>query len=82
MRDDLVVFSITNISRSQWTINSIECKSTILTTDLLNDEDNVTLNPSITNQFIWKLDEGMKTRVWKYCHFHKLSSNYFLIGFF
>ena len=59
MRDDLVVFSITNISRSQWTINSIECKSTILKTDLLNEKDNVILNPSITNQFIWKLDEGM-----------------------
>ena len=58
MRGDLVLFAITNISRSPWTIKSIECKSTILSTDLLNDIDKVVLMPSITNQFVWKLDEG------------------------
>ena len=58
MQDDLVMFSITNISRSVWTINKIECKSTILKTELLNPQSTIKLNPSISNQFIWKVDEG------------------------
>ena len=64
MRDDLVMFSITNVSRSTWHINDIVCQSAILKTELLNSSGRgIELLPSITNQFSWRLDEIIKSAI-------------------